>query len=309
MDKSPFNNLTGIPVFFLQFGKSPKFINKILQQAQYTNGKENVYFLTDTDTHLYKEFNCIDISKYAGACEEFGKVYQHYSVNLHFYEKACIDRWFIINALVKEFKIPWFFYADCDLLILEDLTPVHHKLTEQNYAGGMMFYSNIENDITSAHSSFWSAELLNEFCLFTYNIYADATKFEALLADSQTTTPQGGIHISDMTLIEVFRKQTSLAILSLLSLQSQDICFDMNINMPDNGLGYNFIMNGFLKIKKLRKRKDGVFGIVAGKGEMKFYTLHFQGYFSKFLIPLYMSASSLNIFKRVYVIQKYLRQR
>jgi len=178
---------TKYPIFFLQVGSNRNsFLEKVFQQAAVTNGIENVYILTDTDFDLYKDYKCIDITKYINNNSEFDKVYQHHSTNSYQFEKSCFDRWFILKDVVQELNIPYFFYADCDVLVLRDLTPTFNYMIKHGYEGAMTFVDR-ENDsisITSAHSSFWGSELLNEFCDFTYNTYTDSHTFNKLLKDT-----------------------------------------------------------------------------------------------------------------------------
>src|ERR1700748_1358578 len=119
-------NNAALPVFFFQSGnKTGFFFDKILKQACLTNGAENVYVLTDSNFHLYPDYNCIDIREYSYGTREFDGLYQHHSSNKYLFEKACFDRWFIINAIVKKHGVAYFFHADSDLLITEDLKPFY----------------------------------------------------------------------------------------------------------------------------------------------------------------------------------------
>src|SRR6185437_12698696 len=60
-----------------------------------------------------------------------------------------------------------------------------------------------------------------------------------------------------------------------------------------NGAKYSFLRYPFFKIKKMNRRSDGWYGQVQGDAanevRIKFYTLHFQGYLTKSLIPFYLS--------------------
>ena len=122
-------NYTTLPIFFIQRGDKPaRFLKEILKQAELTNGKENVYLLADTHFEFSAEFNCIDIAAYLPATQKFDGLYRHHSSNPFFFEKSCFDRWFIINAFVKELGIDHFFHADCDVLLAANIAPVYHRL-------------------------------------------------------------------------------------------------------------------------------------------------------------------------------------
>lgn len=282
-----------LPIFFFQEGTHTSlFFDKVLKQALLTNGRENIYVLTDSNFHIYSDYHCIDISKYKYGTQDFDKVYQHYSSNKYHFEKACFDRWFIINAIVKELNISHFFHADCDVLILEDLKPIYTDFLKDKYNGTMMFFENgLGNSITSGHSSFWSNTLIDSFCSFVYHRYSNQRELDALLKDTTAGKFYDNKNMSDMILLDVFRTETKPAILNLLSLESQNICFDFNLNASYNGCKYNYVLSPVSKTKKLTRRKDGVYGQTMEDNSLylKFYTLHFQGYITKTLIPLYVT--------------------
>jgi len=286
-----------LPIFFFQAGGQVSlFFDKILKQALLTNAKENIYVLTDSNFHLYTDYNCIDISKYKYGTQGFDKVYQHHSSNKFHFEKACFDRWFIINTIVKERNIAHFFHADCDVLILEDLKPIYSEFLENKFDGTMMFFENgLGNSITSGHSSFWSNTLIDSFCTFVYNKYRNQQAFDTLLKDAIAGKFYDNRNMSDMILLDIFRTEAKPVILNLLSLESHNICFDFNLNASYNGCKYNYVLSPVSKTKKLTRRKDSVYGQTKEDKSLylKFYTLHFQGYLTKTLIPLYIMPKGL----------------
>jgi len=291
-------NYTNFPIFYLQLGsKSSLFLDRVLRQAQLTNGKENVFLLTDTNFHLFREFNCIDISKYASGHLEFDKVYKHHSTNTFFFEKTCFDRWFLINELVKDLNIDHFFYADCDVLLLSDLNPVHDFISKNNYEGTTMFFEKDGDSVTSAHSSFWSKKLIGDFCDFIYKKYINYGEFESLLKDTIEGKFLNNTNVSDMILLDLFRRETKPPVLNLFSLEERNICFDFNLNVSYNGWEHSFKISPFYKIKKISRMKDGLYGHVtrntAPPPFLKFYTLHFQGYLTKALIPIYITYQTI----------------
>jgi hypothetical protein len=296
-------NDTKLPIFFLQLGSNTSlFFDIVLKQAALTNGTENVFILTDTNFQLYRDYNCIDISGYAQTERPFDKLYKHHSTNTYFFEKTCFDRWFIINDVVKDLNINYFVYADCDVLILQDLKPVYDSLIKNKYDGTMMFFERDDNSITSAHTSFWNNKLLNDFCDFINAKYSDETAFNVLLKDTLAGKFLDNTNVSDMILLNVFRIETKPNTLKLLSLEDKGICFDFNINVSYNGRRHSFVLTSGTKIKKMIRKGDGLYGHVQNtekKAEyLKFYTLHFQGYLTKSLIPVY--ATPANILNSLY---------
>jgi hypothetical protein len=295
-------NDTKLPILFLQLGSNTSlFFDKVLKQAALTNGRENVFILTDTNFQLYNDYNCIDISSYAQAERPFDKLYKHHSTNTYFFEKTCLDRWFIINDVIRDLNIDHFVYADCDVLVLQDLKPVYDSLIKNKYDGTMMFFENGDNSITSAHTSFWNTKLLNDFCHFINDKYADDAAFNVLLKNTLAGKFYHNTNVSDMILLSVFRTEIKPHTLDLLSLEGKGICFDFNINVSYNGCRHSFVLAPGIKIKKMIPRNNSLYGLVQNGDRaeyFKFYTLHFQGYLTKSLIPIYVTSD--NFFNFLY---------
>lgn len=298
-----------LPIFFVQLGENTSlFFGHILKQAVLSNGKDNVYVLTDTYFGDYQDYHCIDVSKYIAGIKQFDKVYQHHSLNPYFFEKTCFDRWFIINDIAREYGLRNFVHADCDVVILQDLKPVFKNYIKDKYDGTTMFFQRDDESVTSGHTSFWSAALINQFCEFVLAKYADKPGFGLMLQDTLRGKFLDNKNVSDMILLDVFRTEAKPRVLNLLSLEKEGISFDFNVNVPFNGCEYWFETTSATHIKKMVRRKGGLFGKVATKGAAplfsKFYTLHFQGYLTKTLIPLHVSALSAGEWVSNYVHAK-----
>jgi len=292
-DVNPFFDQQHIPIFFVQLGNHVSlFLDKILRQAQYTNGAENVYVLANENLHLYKDFNCIDVSKYLQG-REFDALYQHHSSNNYSFEKACFDRWFIINDVIKDLNINYFFHADCDLLITEDLNWVYEHLLKHSYEGSVMYFEHEGRSVTSGHSSFWSKTLLDNFCSFICEKYADAEAFNEILVNTKSGFFLDNRNVSDMIFLDIFRRTSPLKTLNLFSLEEEDSCFDFNLNVQYNGWHKVFKLNKLYSIKALARKRKSLYAIEAEQGSYsKFNTLHFQGYITKALIPRYITYGS-----------------
>jgi len=287
-------NYTTLPIFFIQRGDKPaRFLKEILKQAELTNGKENVYLLADTQFEFSAQFNCIDIAKYLPATQRFDALYQHHSTNPVFFEKSCFDRWFIINALAKDLGIDYFFHADCDVLLAADIAPVYKKLLTGGYQGSVMFFERDGDSVTSGHSSFWSAGLLDAFCDFVCRKYADKAAFDIIKTQTLAGKFLGNRNVSDMILLDVFRTEIKPIVLNLLTLEDEGATFDFNANVSYNGHHYHYVINRAFGIKQIKRKNGNLMVNVAGDGRsIKFYTFHFQGFLTKALIPLYVNAAT-----------------
>jgi len=292
-DGNPFFENQHIPIFFVQVGDHINlFLDKILRQAQQSNGKENVYLLANKNLHLYQDFNCIDISKYLHG-REFDSLYQHHSTNKYSFEKACFDRWFIINDVIKDLNIDYFFHADCDVLIPEDLNPIYKYLLQHNYQGSAMYFEYEGKSVTSGHSSFWSKTLLSDFCNFVCAKYADEEAFNELLKITKSGFFLNNKNVSDMIFLDIFRRATLLKTFNLFSFEDEGIGFDFNLNVSPNGWRKVFKVNKFYGIKVIKRENRSLYAEEAASDTyVKFYTLHFQGYVTKALIPKYITYGS-----------------
>lgn len=289
-------NIT-LPIFFFHQGnETGLFFDKILQQAKSSNGKQNIFVLADANFHLFSDYNCIDINQYRYGTVQFDKVYKHHSSNNYFFEKACFDRWFIINAVVKDLEIEYFFHADSDVLILENLYQVYESFLKNKYDGTVMYLEDEHGDsVTSGHASFWSAKMIDDFCNFVCTKYQDEQAFNILLKNTLAGKYLNNTNVSDMILLDLFRTEANPNALNLLSLGKNDIFFDFNLNSANNGSGHRFVMSKISKIKKITKRKGACFGKATEPSSLrfKFYTLHFQGYLIKSLIPKYVKSTGV----------------
>lgn len=290
-------NKPELPIFFIQLGSRVNlFFDHVLKQAALSNGKENVFILTDTNFQLYTAYNCINVSPYITGGREFDKVYQHHSINPFFFEKSCFDRWFIINDLAKDLGFEHFVHADCDVMIMEDLKPLYQKYIAGKYNGTVMFFEHNGDSVTSGHTSFWDTKLIADFCDFVTTKYQDLPAFNAILKETLEGKFLNNRNVSDMILLDVFRTETKPNTFNLLSLEDDGISIDFNINVAFNGWKHSFTCRPGSNIKKLSRRNGSLYGTVANvsaeQPTAKFYTLHFQGYLTKALIPLHLTPQS-----------------
>jgi hypothetical protein len=103
-------------------------------------------------------------------------------------------------------------------------------------------------------------------------------------------------NVSDMILLDVFRTETKPSALNLLSLEDKGINIDFNLSAPFNGCKNYYTLTPGTGIKKMTRKADGLYAQVAGNTGQpvyaKFYTMHFQGYVTKTLIPLHVTTKS-----------------
>ncbi|AMR34092.1 hypothetical protein A0256_22900 [Mucilaginibacter sp. PAMC 26640] len=303
------SNQPELPIFFLQLGsKTNLFFDQVLKQAALSNGKENVFILTDTNFQLYTAYNCIDVAPFINGEREFDHFYQHHSTNPYFFEKACFDRWFIMKDLAADLGFGQFVHADCDVLIMEDLKPLYQKYIKGRYDGTVMFFERDGESVTSGHTSFWNTRLINDFCNFVTGVYKDKKVFDIILKDTVAGKFLDNRNVSDMILLDVFRTETKPNALNLLSLEDEGISVDFNVNVAYNGWKHQFICTADTKIKKLHRRGGSLYGRVAGpfneQKHAKFYTLHFQGYLTKALIPQHVTAQNILEYIANYILSK-----
>lgn len=285
---------TGLPILFVQLGSYVNlFFDRVLQQAAHSNGHGNVFVLTDNPRADFAAYHTIDIAGYAGEGNVFDTVYRHHSTNPVTFEKACFDRWFIINELVSKLHIPYFLHADCDVMIYQDLKPVYELYLKDRYDGSIMYFEHGDNSVTSGHTSFWSAKMISDFCRFAIGRYQDAKAFEQLLKMTLAGKFLDNKNVSDMILLDVFRTETRPNALNLLSLEDAGVYFDFNVNVSFNGWHNHYAITRGSHVKKVAREADGFYVQVTGTPQklIKAYSLHFQGYKTKTIIPLRTTAA------------------
>ncbi len=240
------------------------YLKTCIQHAKKHNQNLKVVLLGDDKNECFVEQDCFArIDDYRGGCETFDSRYIHLSPNPESYEKFCFERWFIILEYMKRNNVEKAMHIDSDVL-LNNVTDEIKNATSQ------FFYCH-----DSGHTSFFSLDVLKQFCNYILSCYSDKNvhKLIELYDWRKKNGYLGGV--SDMTMILLFSNfyQNSINLASI----SKNSYYDHNINESD-------FMEKIDEIKALYYANGNYYVKRTMTGELILAnSIHFQGEAKKYM--------------------------
>jgi len=262
---------------------NPQYLRYTLKQAKHYNDdvillgdKKNACFGDIVEHHLLDDFSTSEEL----SC--FRDLYKHMSTNHYQFEKICFERWFQIVEFLESDGIQSFFHIDSDILLYSNISTVLEKVIGEYKAAYNIFSQQHEEYLwrSSAHTSFWKAGFLREFCSFVNNSYKNGfNELEKKWDWDREKNVMGGV--SDMTLLYLFYLNNKNFIYNLLPVSKDNICFDYNIN---GGLNYKqdeyrtikSPLGTIIKDIKIQNEKAYCYNLL-NNSNVQFANLHFQG--------------------------------
>lgn len=278
------NETKTIPIVLIHKGNSDYLPVSLWQLRQTQPPQTPIYLVGNADNaHFSDVVTHLNYTDYIADAQTFTDSYKHYSTNAYDYELFCIQRWFVLRALMRANKWQSCIYLDSDILTYTNLADAPQAVLE---AG--MTVSGI-----SAHTNFVNSyETLSLFCDFITELYkntANDTKLKHLYETHIAQLGAGGI--SDMTMFTLFRESYPNQVLDIsqtIEGQTYDVTIDYH-----NG----FEMHG--QFKRIIWQNGLPFAKVSGKETLVLHnTLHFQGK-SKARIKEFMTTAN-SAYKRFY---------
>lgn len=278
---------TGIVFFHIG---NQEYVTHVVKQVKQSNPNSTIHFIGDklhddvlkeVEFHHYEDLVC-------DQAFNFLKWFENYSTNDHDFEKICILRWFCIRNLWRQKEFKSVFYADCDIMIYCDLNEESEKFKEYLFSIAAS---------TSAHSTFINTiDVLDDFCNLVEVFYCSPThplkiagKQHNIALYKQNTVNEystrrkhelaGGV--SDMKFWGKMKLLYPAGAVGEMCEVRGGSTFDHTISECD---GYE-MTNG---IKKLTLQNDFpvCYNRITNK-QVKFNSVHFQGYNMKALIGNY----------------------
>lgn|SRR3989338_4958031 len=266
------NNLT--PIIFIHKGYSA-YSYFSLKQARHSNPDTDIYLIGDKSNDRFNFIRHVLMDDYSHRASSFGKVYKHYSTNSHQFELFCIQRWFILSEFMEKEREKSIFVCDSDLMIYCNISEQNKRF--KDYTASCCYPDHQDNYrwSASAHNSFWTADAINSFCSFIFEIYTtDKMKIleEKWNYHILNKIPGG---ICDMTLLYLFVKENEDKIYNLLKVMDYSV-YDDNINCSENYLRNEYQIKDSKKEIIWKDNHPYCYNINLN-AEIKFLTLHFQG--------------------------------
>jgi hypothetical protein len=169
-----------------------------LWQCHRRNPTADVVLIGDRDPHLpFVRF--VPISRYDAAAARFRDVYVHASTNPVEFERFCFERWFLLDALVKEQGWTRFVHADSDLMFYAEIERYFERLGDSAMASGRVGASS------GHHLMVQKVIGLSDFCQFMLDMYVKPElfmEFYRIYRWHRSTGAPGGL--CDMSALTAF---------------------------------------------------------------------------------------------------------
>jgi hypothetical protein len=276
-----------IPVVMFHLGYQP-YIELCVKQASINN---KIIFVGDKSNQPLGDIQNVEhflIDDYNQGVDKFVENYKHMATSGLEYTKVCFTRWFYCRNVLKSLSIDRFFHSDSDNLIYSNIGEVYDHLGRPDLSLSVPMNQPIFRDSAAATTSFWTMNILEDFCNFMLECYTDKDKLD-LFEDKwdwhQEQNLQGGV--IDMTALWHYVQDSEHSIIT--KAYNDEESFDHNMNSSENYFPNEYQMEGgFKKITFLHGQPYG-HSLVLNK-KIKFHTLHFQGS-AKRLMSNYMRIS------------------
>ena len=222
-------------------------------------------------------------------CETFCQHYRHMSTNTEKFELLCWLRWFQLLQYMRRENVPSVLYLDSDVLLFSKLSDIRDIYAAALLEGGLLVPEQEEDTLiwcASGHISYWTADLLEEFCDFCVDSFcreAYLDRYQKKWNWHLNNKKPGGI--CDMTTLYLFWKERQKRITNLAKDFKGNV-FDLAMCTGADYLEEEYVMQSgkkevaFVNQHPAFRRNDG------SGSSVRAHALHFQGA-SKLHIPRY----------------------
>lgn len=264
-----------LPITFThRFGiKTPKweYLPAAIEQAQRYNPR---VVLIGDDSNVSLDVEYYHYAEYFQEAKVFEPHYSHMCTNHHRFELYNLQEYFVLERFMQDCNLGKMFLCDSDVMLYCDISELEDWLSSYDLACSIPKAQWKYRWSASAHVSYWSLEVLTEFCEFILETYSTPHLLRKLgkkWAWHQRTGTPGGI--SDMTLLWQFCKMKKA--ISLTRVRD-GATFEHNINVSENWLPDEYRMKSGIKEVTWRENQPYGFNLKLGKW-IRFNALHFQG--------------------------------
>jgi hypothetical protein len=214
------------PIAFIHQGPpvSSSHLNSGLLQARLWNPGRCIFVITDenpSDLLAVPGIEIIHPEPFRSGAMELREVYCHLSANGEHFERACLERWFILRDFMKSRQLSNVWHFDSDVMIYTDLEEETARVAELDFT------------LTqgSGHSSYFTMTGLEKLCEFILKSYrAEPATGWLQACDQARIQANNRNRISDMFFIAELSKDPSLKSVNMHQPQPGHAVFDANAN-------------------------------------------------------------------------------
>ncbi len=255
------------PIVFIHQGApvALSHLNCALLQARLWNPERRILVLTDEDPQALLAVPGIEVIRpeaYGNGARELRAVYRHFSLNPEPFERACLERWFVLRDFMRERTWSDVWHFDSDVMIYRDLSEETQRVAALDFTLTRQ----------SGHSSYFRLGALEKFCeliLRSYQQEPSTGRLQAL--DRALAEAQRRDRISDMFFITELSQDPSLRSADLHVPQLGQAVFDANANADRTAAGEGVLREITFIDNRPHSTEDPAFPLQC------YATLHFQG--------------------------------
>ncbi len=211
-----------VPLLFLHRGNAP-YLPYVLHQAAESNPSSRIILIGDCAACSCGSFvETYRIGDYSEKAEHFSELYRrnHRSFNSFFFENACFQRTFIMEAFCRRHKLERIWHFDSDVLIFSRL---HDIMPEQAFQYAVLLPENVscsESCSVSPHTACWTLEALIRYNEFLHECISPGSRFyhelQLFWEKYKQTHSTGGV--CDMTTLYLFTRYFPQGLLNLSAI-------------------------------------------------------------------------------------------
>ena len=250
-----------------------------LNQAKSMNGNSDVVLLGNCDASEKVKLVRLESLRDRNS-DTFRSHYQHMSANGYEFELFCWLRWFYLLQYMRHEHVQSVWYLDSDVLFCSSVDEVSRNYSDTISDCAFLIPRQDRNSFSwaaSGHISFWTIDLLEEFCAFSLNsVYED--QYQELYKqkwDRHLTNHEPG-GICDMTTLYLFWREREERITNLAMNHNGNV-FDMLISSGFNYYEDEYVTESGKKEIRFIDRRLYVLRNDATRSPVRVHALHFQG--------------------------------
>jgi len=294
------------PILFIHNKKS-NYLLPAIYQAKYSNPDSDVYIISTLNNKNYYEPHAkfINIDDYFTEAIEFQSIYKHLSSNTYVLELIWIQRWFVLNEIMKKMKFERMVILDSDCMLYTNISSEWDMLKGFDFA--------LINFICPAVTFVCNPNSLQKLCNFITEEYTIRLEKNIKKYEERFVIPGKPGGIGDMTHFGTFNE----AYKSIYDLSKfiNNATFDINIRAelnsnfsddltPDEKSGFKIDSSTELKVITWKDGKP--YGIIKNNNKnILLKSLHFQGS-AKWNMAFFYRGSFMT---RFYLIKSFYKEK
>ncbi len=283
------------------------------------NPTSQIIFLGDSANKKVEKYGVVhrEIKDYSVKADFLAKSYKHLSPNGYIPELICLQRWVCLAEYVNKNNTQGsFILLDSDVLLYCDITEYAKKYFEGydislcgKFGPGYVIFKDksVINKLAQTIMDYYDKEKIS----LLEKIYEEKKKYKqtGIKNKEYSSFDLENPGISDMTLIELFiNNHPNIKILDMVQIRD-DIVFDTHIGKGDE----RFPLSPRMKKIKMLEGLPYCYNVIDKKW-IRFLSLHFQGYYKKYMFLYYTAAKKgvpnklqgyLNLVKQIIKLRLY----